>query len=178
MAESSCSREKCKPFLMGIIAISSPEGTLLSGSPPSSCPPAAELRPLYIFNSFLPKRVPPVNADVSAQQHSSASPRRFQLFYAAVPTQASVVPCCHSLPAGIVPPASSGPASAEADSRCSLRPPAIWTFSTPFFHLNGPRSKITLPGASSPPVVDFPFQSSSPHCRRLRVGGQAHDFCL
>lgn len=67
VAKSSCSGEKCKPSLMGIIAISSPEGTLLSGSPPSSCPPAAELRPLYIFNLFLPKQVPLVNADVLAQ---------------------------------------------------------------------------------------------------------------
>lgn len=103
---------------MGIIAISSREKTLLSGSPPSSCPPAAELRPLGIFNLFLPERVAPVSAGVSAQQHSAAAPRGFWLFCAEVPAQPSVVPCCHSVPAGIVPPASSAvaPASAEAGS--------------------------------------------------------------
>lgn len=73
VAESSCSREKCRPSLMGIIAISSLERMLLSGSPPSSCPPAAELQPLYIFNLFLPKQVPPVNADLSPAAQLSTS---------------------------------------------------------------------------------------------------------
>jgi len=65
---------------------------------PSSSLPAAELQPWCIFNLFLPKQVPWVSADVSAQQHSSAPPGGFWLFSDAVPTQASVVPCCHSLP--------------------------------------------------------------------------------